>query len=76
MKFNRHIILGRVRYNVFCDDPSYDLCFEGTIYLRSVGWHPEHNPWVDDATEEYLLNNYLLRCLSIPTVESGIDQLN
>jgi len=76
MKFNRHIILGRIKYNVFCNEPCYSLCPQGAAYLKSIGWHPDRNPWVDDDVEIHLLTNYCFNCISIPTVESNIDQLN
>ena len=75
MKFNRHIIFGRLRYNTYCNDPCYYINPEGARLIKLFGWHPETNPWIDDNIE-FLLSNHLIRCCSMPTTEYQIDQLN
>ena len=76
MKFNRHIVFGRLRYNTYCNEVNYYLCAEGITILKNSGWHPDKNPWVDDCVEDLLLEKYLLKCIGCPTTEYQIDQLN
>ena len=73
---NRHLISGRVRYIMFCNDPCYEIHNTGYCYLLQSGFHPEHNPWIEDFQEENLLDRGYLRCISTPTFEARYDQLN
>ena len=73
---NRHIIHGRVKYNLFCDEPCYHINRFGYSYLLQTGFHPEHNNWIEDYQEEYLLKRGYLKCISVPTNESKYSQLN
>ena len=76
MLVNGHIIYGKIRYNVFCDDPCYSICGNGVRYLHCVGWNADTQPWVEDEWEEFLLYRGYLKCISIPSNESKYDQLN
>ena len=76
IKMNRQIVYGNVKYNMFCNHPCYDISTYGYEYLLSKGFHPDTNPWILDEWEEYLLRNGFLKCVSIPTSESQLDQLN
>ena len=55
IKMNRHIVYGNIKYNMFCNEPCYDISCYGYDYLLSQGFHPDTNPWVLDCWEEYLL---------------------
>ena len=76
IKMNRQIVYGNVKYNMFCSEPCYDISSHGYQYLLSKGFHPDRQPFVEDHWEEYLLRNGYLKCISIPTSESQLDQLN
>ena len=73
---NRYVIYGRIKYDTFVDDPCYHINRFGYSYLLQTGYHPEHNNWIEDYQEEYLLKRGYLTCISIPTNESKYDQLN
>ena len=76
IRFNRHIVHGNIKYNMFCNSPCWDISSYGYQYLLSKGFHPYTNPWVQDRDEEYLLQHGYLKCISIPNSESQYDQLN
>ena len=76
IRMNRHLIYGNIKYNMFCNEPCYDISSHGYEFLLYHGFHPEHNPWIKDCWEEYLLRHGYLKCISIPTVECQYDQLN
>ena len=76
IRMNRHLVYGNIKYNMFCNEPCWDISSHGYAFLLHKGIHPEHNPWVKDCWEEYLLRHGYLKCISIPTVESQYDQLN
>ena len=75
-KFNRHLIYGRIKYNMFCDSPCYELHRHGYSYLLNSGFHPDTNSWIEEWQEGFLLDSGLLKCISLPTIESRYDQLN
>lgn len=76
IRCNRHIVNGHIRYNMFVDNPCWDISSYGYQYLLSQGFHPDTNPWIKDIWEEYLLRYGYLKCINIPTNESKYDQLN
>jgi hypothetical protein len=76
IQFNRHVVYGNIKYNMFCCDPCWDISSYGYKYLLDQGFHPDNNPWIRDEWEGYLLKYGHLRCISIPTSESKYDQLN
>ena len=73
---HRNVIYGRVKYNLFCDDPTYHINSLGYSYLLKTGFHPDTNPWIEDYQEDYLLMYGYLKCISIPNNESKYEQLN
>ena len=76
IRMNRHLIGDRIRYNMFCNSPCYDISSYGYDYLLSKGFHPHDNPYVNDIDEQFLLKYGYLKCISLPTKESNYDQLN
>ena len=76
IRMNRHIVHGNIKYNMFCNEPCWDISRYGYAYLLSVGFHPHDHPFVKDEWEQYLLQRGYLKCISIPTSESQYDQLN
>ena len=76
VKFNRHLIYGRIKYNMYCDSPCYAISNYGYRFLLNSGFHPDDNNWVDDWVEEYLISHGYVCCFSCPTNESRYDQLN
>ena len=76
IRFNRHVVFGNIKYDMFCDSPCYDISSYGYEYLLSKGFHPDSHPWVKDAWEGYLLKYGYMKCISMPTLESQIEQLN
>ena len=76
IRCNRRIINGHIRYNMFVNDPCYDISRYGYDYLLSKGFHAYDNPYVDDIDEQFLLKYGYLKCISLPTLESQYDQLN
>ena len=75
IKCNRHIVYGNIKYNMFCEDPCWDISSQGYEFLLYKGFHPDHNPWVRDEWEEYLLKWGYLKCIAIPTTETQYDQM-
>jgi len=76
IRFNRHMVNGTVKYNMFCNEPLWDISSYGYRYLLAQGFHPVNNSWVKDEWEGYLLKYGYLKCLGIPTIEYRYDQLN
>ena len=76
IRCNRHIVHDNIKYNMFCNDPMWDISSYGYNYLLTQGFHPDTNPWVLDCWEEYLLKYGFLKCIAIPSKESKYDQLN
>ena len=76
IRMNRHIVNGNTRYNMFCNDPTWDISDFGYRYLLAQGFHPVNNPWVQDSWEGYLLKYWYLKCTGLPTKELQYDQLN
>jgi hypothetical protein len=61
---------------MFCDSSCWDISSHGYEFLLYRDFHPDHNPWVKDEWEEYLLRWGYLKCIAIPCVETQVDQLN
>ena len=76
IRMNRHIVYGNIRYNMFCDTPTWDVSPYGYQYLLSKGFHPDTNPYVKDIDEGYLLKYGMLKCIGLPTKELQYDQMN
>lgn len=76
IRCNRHVVFGHIRYNMFCNDPTWDISSYGYDYLLSKGFHPHTNPYVKDIDEEFLLKRGYLKCIGMPSKELQYDQLN
>ena len=76
IRMNRHLINGHIRYNMFVNQPCYDISSYGYQYLLDHGYHPDTNPRIKDEWEHYLLKYGYLKQIGIPTKESNYDQLN
>ena len=76
IRMNRHIVNANTRYNMFCNDPTWDISDFGYRYLLAQGFHPVNNPWIQDSWEGYLLKYGYLKCIGLPTKELQYDQLN
>ena len=76
IRFNRHVVYGHIRYNMFCNEPTWDISPYGYQLLLSKGFHPHTNPYVNDLDEQYLLRYGMVKQFWLPTKELQYDQLN
>ena len=51
---------GGFLYRVYANDATHRVARQGTLYLQSIGWHPELSAFVSTSDDEILWRHSLI----------------